>query len=64
MMALAGLGFTFIPQFAITVSGLEVRPLIEPEVKRTVNAVTVRGRPHSPAVGAFLRTTMACRSTL
>jgi DNA-binding transcriptional LysR family regulator len=64
VMALAGLGFTFIPEFAITVSGLEVRPLIEPEVQRTVNVVTVRGRPHSPAVGAFVRTAMACRDSL
>jgi DNA-binding transcriptional LysR family regulator len=54
-MVLAGLGFTYIPEFAVTVPGLVVRPLIEPEVYRTVSLVTVRGRPHSPAVGAFVR---------
>lgn len=54
-MVLAGLGFTYIPEYAITVGGLEARPLVEPEVWRTVQLVTVRGRPHSPAVGAFLR---------
>ena len=53
-MAMAGLGFTLIPEFAVTVPGLVTRPLIEPEVVRHVNLVTVRGRPHSPAVGAFV----------
>ena len=54
-MVLAGLGFTYIPEYAVTVPGLVIRPLIEPEVYRTVSLVTVRGRPHSPAVGAFVR---------
>jgi LysR family transcriptional regulator, hydrogen peroxide-inducible genes activator len=27
---------------------------VEPEVYRTVNLVTVRGRPHGPAVGALV----------
>jgi DNA-binding transcriptional LysR family regulator len=57
-MALAGLGFTIIPEFAVTVPGLVTRPLVEPEFVRHVNLVTVRGRPHSPAVGAFV---LACR---
>jgi DNA-binding transcriptional LysR family regulator len=64
VMALSGLGFTFIPEFAITVAGLEVRPLIEPEVRRSISVITVRGRPHAPAVGAFVRTAMACRESL
>lgn len=63
-MALAGLGFTFIPQFAVTVPELITRPLIEPEVERTVNLVTVRGRPYGKAVGAFVRTAMALRGKL
>jgi DNA-binding transcriptional LysR family regulator len=54
-MVLAGLGFTYIPEYAVTVPGLITRPLVEPEVYRTVSLVTVRGRPHSPAVGAFVR---------
>jgi DNA-binding transcriptional LysR family regulator len=54
-MVLAGLGFTYIPEYAVTVPGLIVRPLIEPELYRTVSLVTVRGRPHSPGVGAFVR---------
>lgn len=54
-MVLAGLGFTYIPEYAVTVPGLQLRPLVEPEVHRTVSLVTVRGRPHAPAVGAFVR---------
>lgn len=54
-MVLAGLGFSVIPEFSVTVPGLVTRPLVEPEFRRDVNVVTVRGRPHSPAVGAFVR---------
>jgi DNA-binding transcriptional LysR family regulator len=53
-MALAGLGYTMIPEYAVTLPGLATRLLVEPEVVRNVNLVTVRGRPHSPAVGAFV----------
>lgn len=53
-MVLAGLGFTVIPEFAVTVPGLVTRPLVDPAFERTVNLVTVRGRPHSPSVGAFV----------
>lgn len=54
-MAAAGLGFSFIPEYSVTVPGLVTRPLIEPEISRTISLVTVRGRPYSPALGAFLR---------
>jgi LysR family transcriptional regulator, hydrogen peroxide-inducible genes activator len=64
VMALAGLGFTFIPEFAVSVDALITRPLLEPEVIRTVHLGTVRGRPHSPAVGAFVRTAMLNRPNL
>ena len=57
-MAAAGLGYSFIPEFCVTIPGLVTRPLIEPKVVRTISLVTVRGRPHSPAVGAFVRTAM------
>ncbi|MBM3599504.1 MAG: LysR family transcriptional regulator [Alphaproteobacteria bacterium] len=58
-MVKAGLGVTLIPEFAVTVSGLTTRPVINPGIERTVHLVTVRGRPHSPAVGAFVREAMA-----
>lgn len=58
-MVAAGLGFSFIPDSCVTVPGLVTRALIEPEVVRTVSLVTVRGRPHAPAVGAFVRAAKA-----
>jgi len=58
-MVLAGLGFTFIPEYAVTMPGLCVRPLIEPDITRTIQVVTVRGRPHVPSVGAFVREVLA-----
>jgi DNA-binding transcriptional LysR family regulator len=62
IMCKAGLGLLFIPEFAITVDGLVVRPLVDPELKRTIQLVTVRGRPQSPAVGAFVRDAMRWRN--
>lgn len=58
-MVMAGLGFTFIPEHAVTMTGLCVRPLIDPEISRSIQVVTVRGRPHVPAVGAFVREVLA-----
>lgn len=53
-MVLAGLGISYIPEFAATIDGLVTRRLVDPELYRTVKVVTVRGRPHSPAVAAFI----------
>ena len=57
-MIKSGLGFGFMPEQAITDPGVVARPLIDPEFWRLVNLVTVRGRPHSPAVGAIVREAM------
>jgi len=54
-MIKAGLGFGFFPEFCVSDPGLITRRLIDPEIIRTIMLVTVRGRPHSPAVGAFMR---------
>ena len=54
-MIKAGLGLGFFPQFSVTDPELVVRPLIEPSFSRTIYLATVRGRPHSPAVGAFVQ---------
>ncbi len=48
-------GMIFFPELCVTDPGLVTRRLIDPEFIRTINLVTVRGRPHSPAVGAFVR---------
>ena len=54
-MIKAGLGLGFFPEFAVTDPNLVVRPLVEPSFTRTIYLSTVRGRPHSPAVGAFVQ---------
>jgi len=58
-MVAAGLGFAFMPQYSIMERpDIVVRPLVEPEFWREVSLVTVRGRPHSPAIGALVREAM------
>jgi DNA-binding transcriptional LysR family regulator len=54
-MIKAGMGFGFFPELSVTDSSLITRRLIDPEFVRTIMLVTVRGRPHSAAVGAFVR---------
>ena len=53
-MVMAGLGCTTMPEFAVAHPNLPWRPLIDPVVERTVNLVTVRGRPYSSAIGALV----------
>lgn len=54
-MIKAGLGVGYFPEFAVKDPGVILRPLVDPSFSRTVSLVTVRGRPHSPAVGAFVK---------
>jgi len=54
-MIKAGLGFGFFPELSVTDPALVTRRLVDPEFVRTIMLITVRGRPHSPAVGAFIR---------
>jgi DNA-binding transcriptional LysR family regulator len=58
-MAAAGFGYACMPASSIHHSGVAARPLADPEVWRKVYLVTVRGRPHTPAVGALIREVMA-----
>lgn len=53
-MILAGLGFGDLPESCVTMPGLLTRPLVDPEISRTVKVVTVRGRQHVPVVQAFV----------
>jgi DNA-binding transcriptional LysR family regulator len=57
-MIAAGLGYGFLPRSSADYPGVVFRPVVEPEFWRTVNLVTVRGRRHSPAVGALVRAVM------
>jgi DNA-binding transcriptional LysR family regulator len=54
-MIKAGLGFGFFPEHSVTDRDLVVRPLIDPGYTRTIYMATVRGRPHSPSIGAFVQ---------
>jgi DNA-binding transcriptional LysR family regulator len=54
-MIKAGLGFGFFPEHSVTDRDLVVRPLIDPGYTRTIYLTTVRGRPHSPSIGAFVQ---------
>jgi DNA-binding transcriptional LysR family regulator len=54
-MIRSGMGWGFFPESYVFPSDVAVRPIVEPEFTRTVSLVTVRGRPHSPAVGAFVK---------
>ena len=54
-MVAAGLGFGFLPANSVRHPGVVALPIIEPEFWRDVNLVNVRGRAHSPAVGALVR---------
>lgn len=53
-MIRAGLGFGLFPEFSANDPDMIVRPLVEPEFVRRSSLITVRGRPHSPSVGAFV----------
>lgn len=57
-MVAAGLGFGFLPANSVCHPKVVGLPVVEPEFWRDVNLVSVRGRPHSPAVGAFVREAM------
>src|SRR5206468_12779461 len=57
-MCAAGMRFGFLPEFCVSHPGVVSRPVIDPELWREVNIVTVRGRQHSPAIGALVREAM------
>jgi DNA-binding transcriptional LysR family regulator len=53
-MVQAGLGFAFMPEHSVTLPGVLARPLVDPEVRRTVNLIEVRGRARTPAAAEFV----------
>lgn len=60
-MVAANLGFAFMPEHSITHPGAIQRPLADPVVERTVALATMPGRPHAPAVAAFMRAARSFR---
>jgi LysR family hydrogen peroxide-inducible transcriptional activator len=55
-MVAGGLGICFIPEFSAILPGLELRPVIEPEISREISIVTLRDRGLTPATTSFIRT--------
>jgi LysR family transcriptional regulator, hydrogen peroxide-inducible genes activator len=53
-MVAAGLGFGFLPEHSAKHPGVVALPIVDPEFWRQVNLVSIRGRRHSPAVGALV----------
>ncbi|MEQ9812208.1 MAG: LysR family transcriptional regulator [Azospirillaceae bacterium] len=54
-MVLARIGFAFVPEYSVTLPELVQRPLIDPEVSRSVVLASMPGRPNSPAKAALVR---------
>ena len=52
-MVLAGMGFAFMPEYAVTAKDLIVLPLVDPAVSRMVSIASMRGRKWSLAASAF-----------
>ena len=60
-MVAAGLGFAFMPEYSVKHEGVLARPLVDPQVERTLLLVDVRGRRRSPAAQAFAQSLSAFR---
>lgn len=54
-LIMAGLGFGVFPESSIATPGIVTRPLVDPPIERTISVITVRGRPHTPALAALLK---------
>ena len=59
-LALIGCGFGLglLPEHTIEHPAVVSRPLVDPRLWREVNLVTVKGRPHSKGLGAFVHEAM------
>jgi len=53
-MVVAGLGCAVMPKGLAMHPGLKHRPLVDPELTRTISVVTRRGRKHTPVVEFFV----------
>ncbi|TIU68875.1 MAG: LysR family transcriptional regulator, partial [Mesorhizobium sp.] len=58
-MVSGGLGICFIPEFSAVIPGLQIRPVVDPEVWREVSLVVVAGRRFSPATSTFVNSVKA-----
>ncbi len=58
-MVLEGMGICMVPEYSVTLNNLSCRPIIEPDVCRSIEMVTVAGRRRSPAVETFVSEAIA-----
>lgn len=58
-MVAGGLGICIIPEFSAVIPGIQIRPLVDPDVSRDVSLIWMAGRRHSPAVAAFVKLSRA-----
>jgi len=58
-MVLQGMGVCLIPEYSVTLDDLVCRPVIDPELSRSVEMVTVSGHRRSPAVQEFVGAAMS-----
>lgn len=59
MLVVSGLGIALMPEFLPIISGLQTRPVIDPEIARPVSLLTVAGRSHTPAVAQVFEVAQA-----
>lgn len=55
----AGSGCAIMPEYLPNMPGIVTRPLVEPELKRTIDLVSVSGRQYAPASRIFVDNCMA-----
>ena len=60
-MVMAEIGFAFMPEYSVVLPELMQRPLVDPEVTRTIALAHVPGRRFSPAAEALVRAAQGFR---
>jgi DNA-binding transcriptional LysR family regulator len=54
-MVAAGMGVSFTPEYTTIVGGVVMRPIVDPEVIRTISLTYIAGRRFTPAVATFVK---------
>lgn len=54
-LIMAGLGCAVMPEYLPVLPDLPTRVVVEPEIQRKIQLVTVAGRRYSPAISSFIR---------
>ena len=54
-MVAAGMGVSFTPEYTTIIGGVVMRPIVDPEVVRSISMVYMAGRRFTPAVATFVK---------